>query len=206
CGMTLSTATYSFGNTSSTLTIGWYRNGKKYALAGCTGTYRIELTAGNVGRVHFTFIGKIVDDADVAILAPTFPTTVPPEWANASGLTFDSTSPKVSRLTFDAGVETVMREDPADPTGYVASWIVDRAATATMDPEDVLVGDYDWLTKIKNSTEASLVAVVGTAANNTITITAAKAQPVSATPSDRNKIATLDVTLNLNTAFTILFG
>lgn len=193
CGMSNSSGTFSFVSgpaTLTTLTMALYEMGRVRKLTGAAGTWDIPLKAGEPARINFTFRGLYADDADAAILAPTYPTVLPPRWANTSALSWGAYAPVVSELTVAANNEVVMREDANKTEGYRSAIIVDRKPGGAFQPEAALVATQDWHTILKNSTESALAIVLGTVANNIITINAPKAQVVERDTDQRNKIIT----------------
>lgn len=211
CGMTKSSATFTFGiqDPLKTLTLGLYEHGVLRQLAGCVGSFSIPLESGRYGRIRWRFMGIMQADTDVSVITPTFPTVLPPRFANASALTIAGTTPKVSRCEIDAGNELVMREDASNVAGFRSGVVVDRRSTLTIDPEAVLVATGpDWLTSLLNSTENSFSLVIGTVANNVLTISGSKAQVVEAPSGSRNKLITRNVVTRLlgESPFSIAFS
>ena len=205
CGATESSRVWTFGKTCSPLTMAMYWDGVVEKIVGATGTFVMRYVAGQMTEIDFTFTGKLADDADAAVPAPTFPTVIPPRWAG-NAITLGALTPKCSQFTFDLGNVIAYREDPADSTGYIATHITDRNCTATLDPEADLVATHDPLTLLKASTEVALSVALGSASNNTITLATSKAQIVEAPLGSRNGIVVRNLTLDLNVAPTITFS
>lgn len=197
CGMTKTSTTFAFAVTSTlkTLTIGFYEGGLLRQISGAVGNWTLPLVAGRHARIRFEFLGKEVVDSDVALLSPTLPTVIPPRWANASAVAFGSFTPRLSRLEITAGNQLERREDANDLTGLRSGIIVDRKVRATADPEAALVADRDWQAIYRASTTEAFSCVIGTAANNIMTVAGAAAQVFSRGRGERNKITTEDVTL-----------
>jgi len=198
CGMVATGTSWGFVTGSSTaknLTLVEYLDGTTRTIFGAVGTWTIDLTAGQAGRINFEFIGVYGTDADAALITPTYETTKPPRWGNTSGCTFNSQSLTLNTLNIVAGNEMKLREDANLTAGFKTGIITNRRVTWTADPETVAVATIDWMAAFHNSTEASFTTVVGTASNNVITITMPKAQ-ITSPPNRGNRDGLLTTTLS----------
>lgn len=184
CGGTVSTQTWSFGLTAAPLTIAIYIDGTIRKLVGAMGTFTINLTSGAAGRVQFTFTGKVADDADATLLAPTYESVVPPRFA-AGTASLASYALKASALSIVHGGSIKLREDPADATGYHSAVITNLEPSATVDPEQEALSTKNWQSIKQAGTTGALSVVVGSAANNTQTI-AGTAQVLEDPSGDRD--------------------
>jgi len=183
CGMLETSGSFAFvtgSTTAKTLTVSVYEDGKTRTLYGCVGTWSMALTAGEIGKISFDLVGIYGTDADVALLTPAYPTTLPPRWANASGCAFGAYTPILSSATLAANNTMKLREDANAVSGFKAGIITDRFPTFEIDPETDLVATKNWMSEFLASTRASLAFVLGTATNNVITVTYPKAQITSA--------------------------
>lgn len=199
CGMayTASGQVYAFDTGSTdTLTIGAYVDGVRFLAVGCMGTFTIELRNGEPGRVQFEFIGKYGGKTDAALIAPTYPTVDPPRFASAT-FTIGGYTPIASNLNLSANNQVILRADATDATGYLASYITNREAGGTVDPEDQLVATFDAYGDQLASTEAALSCILGSA-NNRITIAAPKLQFAEVQPGNRDDLLTAEIGFDLN--------
>ena len=207
CDMVDAAGTFTFTRGEKSVTIVFYEDGLKKTLAGCRGTFSIVAEDGAPAMVNFEFTGKYTGEADDTILAPTFPTVIPPT-VKGTTLSFHSVTPKVSRVQIDTNNEVVLREDITDATGYHAAAIVNRKPSIVLDPEAGTVATKDWVAIRNASTAGSLNFVIGSATNNTVTI-AASAVTINRAPSgDRNGILTkaIEGQFNSATPFSIAFS
>lgn len=179
-----------------TLTIGHYKDGKRSLLSGAMGTFTITLETGKVAYITFTFTGKYsTNENDTAIIAPTYPTTLPLRFA-AGAFTWNSVNLCTSSATVDAGNSVVMREcvNASDRSGFESAIVTNRAPVITADPESLLVASQDrdalWLT---SSAQAMAITLNGTA-DSDITIDVPKAQLENKQQGGRNDIQTDDLT------------
>lgn len=151
------------GSNVKTVTLGVYKDGTYYKLAGCAGTAVLRLENGQRAMIDFVFTGIWATPADATILAPTFPTLKAPRFKGSTVTITDGSedwTPKVSEITIDLGNEVVMREDANQASGYAHAIIVDRKVVGTMNPEATLIANQtpeaDWL----NATEKVLSVVL----------------------------------------------
>lgn len=165
------------GSSVKTITIGHYKDGKRIVLSGCMGTFKITAPTGKPAFITFTFTGKYAtNETDTAIIAPTYPTTLPMRFA-AGAITWNSVALKTASVEVDAGNSVIMREDAnaTDRSGYISALVTNRAPMITADPESVLVATQDrdslWLTP----TAAAFSMQIGTTGSSLV-IAAPKAQ------------------------------
>jgi hypothetical protein len=217
CGWVNSTGTFSPksegpGSNVKTITIGHYKDGKLALLSGAMGTFVITCPTGKMAYITFTFTGKYSsNETDTAIIAPTYPSTLPLRFANGA-LTWNSVALCTSQVTIDAGNSVIMREcvNASDRSGFVSALVTNRAPVITADPESELVAtqnrDSLWLTSIAQA----LVCQVG-ATGTSVTINAPKAQLENKQQGNRNDMLTDDLTWlatagsSVDTELTIVF-
>jgi len=160
-----------------TLTLAHYKDGKRALLSGAMGTFKIVCPTGKVAYIEFTFTGKYsTDETTTAIIAPTYPTTLPMRFA-AGALTWNSVALCTSSVEVDAGNSVIMREcvNATDRSGYVSALVTNRAPVITADPESVLLATQNREDKWLTSTPEALSIMVGVTGSS-ITIAAPKAQ------------------------------
>lgn len=202
CGVVESTQVYtprseSPGSNVKTVTIAAYEDGLRKQLSGAVGTFVLNLPSGRMASIDWTFTGVFNAVADVALIAPTYPTAAPLRFADAT-LTYDSVAQIVESVTLDIGNEVVMRESAATAAGYISGIITGRRPTVTMNPESRLVANDDRFGDWLAANEAALSIVLDGPTDSTITIAAPKAQIVNVQEGDRNGIQVDDVEFTLN--------
>ena len=176
-----------------TLTIGGYIDGVYRVLAGCMGTFTIDLPTGRMVKFNWTFQGKWVNPTDVGIIDPTFPTTIPMRMA-AGSVSWDGTNICTENVTVDAGNEVILRECAGELGGIKSALVVNRKPTITANPEMVLVATQNrhnhWLTMDADS----LVITTGGTGENRLVITAPKAQIQNIQQGERSGLLTDEIT------------
>jgi hypothetical protein len=178
-----------------TLTIGHYKDGKRALLSGAMGTFKIVCPTGKLAYIEFTFTGKYsTNETDTAIIAPTYPTTLPMRFA-AGALTWNSVALCTSNVEVDAGNSVVMREcvNATDRSGFVSAIVTNRQPVITADPESVLVATQDREAHWLSSLPYALSITVG-ASGSSIVIAAPKAQLENKQQGNRNDMMTDDLT------------
>lgn len=175
------------------VTIGWYHDGKAYRMWGARGSAVLNMNAGEPGIITMTFQGADWEEVDTALLSPTYETAKPPVFLGAT-LTIDSYSAKVSRLGLDLGNALTLRSDVNQSSGYFSTIITGRRPIITFDPEDVLVATEDFLGNWESGAEMAFSTSIGSAAGNTIGITAPKVQYQAIGISDREEVLVKELT------------
>ena len=100
----------------------------------------------------------------------------------------------MSRLEFDMGNVLALRPDINASSGHKSTVITNRRPTVSFDPEEELAATEDYWASWKAGSLMALSCAIGSAAGNTHTITAPQVQFQEVGPSDRDGIATLDIT------------
>jgi len=171
-----------------TLTIGHFFDGKRRRLAGCMGTFAINLPTGQPATITFTFSGKYIEDeSDQTLLTPTYPTANSLRFA-AGSLTWASANICTSSLTIDAGNQVIMREcvNATDRSGFASALVTNRAPVITGDPESVLVATQDRELQWTSMATGALTATINGPGNSTLVISAPAAQIENNQPGNRN--------------------
>jgi hypothetical protein len=200
-GALLTSRTYSFATptiNTTTLTVGAYQSGWLLSASGVKLNWVLTGKTGEKCMNRFEGTGLWQPPTATAQIAPTYNTTVAPRFAAAT-FTIGAVAEIISDFELNLNNNIVYREDPADVTGYHAACITDRNITFTCAPERKALGTRDWYAAYLAGTEYALNLVIGTAANNIITITAPKMQ-LAAPPKkgSRNGILVDNLTFQLN--------
>jgi hypothetical protein len=181
------------GSDVKTLTIGGYIDGVFRVLAGCMGTFTIDLPTGRMVKFNWTFQGKWINPTAAALITPTFPTTIPMRMA-AGGVSWDSTNICTESVTVDAGNEVILRECAGDLTGIKSALVVNRKPMITANPEMVLMGAQNrhdhWLTMDADP----LTITTGGTDEARLVISAPKAQIQNIQQGERSGLLTDEIT------------
>ncbi len=192
CGLDESTKVYtpcSVHATLETCTIMVFMDGTKKVLRGCMGNFTIEGEAGKQIFLNFEFMGVWVAPTDAAL--PTFaPSAELPLMLESATFTLGGESIKFNTFTFNAGNVLIPRAD-VDAVGGIAYYMIgDRDPTFECDAEFDKIAGFDYYGKWLAGTTAAVSLAMGA----TITLAIPKLQFREVPESDRDGIATLDIT------------
>jgi len=165
-------------------------------IAGAKASSKIVLD--NVGaplRLELEFKGKLVSVTNETPVFPTLAADIIPPPVIGAAISLGGVSQILDKVEVDIGEDVQTRTSPADPTGWIHSYIAARETKATIDPEIQLVATDDVISKLKGGTTGAFSLVAGSAVGNIITITGPKVQIVEAPSGERNGAVTRDVTL-----------
>jgi len=188
-------ATYKPASSSiSSATLAMYMDGKAYKIWGARGTARLLLEAGKPGIISMEFLGADFSETDAALLTSgvSYNAVKPPTFQNAS-LSIDSYAALVSRLEIDFANNLKLREDASASSGHKSCVITNRRPTISFDPENVLVATEDFLGNWRSGSEMAFTTTIGSAAGNTIAVTAPKVQYQDVKLGDREGLSTYDI-------------
>jgi hypothetical protein len=201
CGLTATGRTWAPkteapGTNVKTLTIARYVDGRRVQICGAAGNVKFVAENGKIAMAEFTFTGKYSATADVALVAPTFPTVTPPRTATAT-LTLGGGYPKTGKIEIDLGNDVQMLEDVTDTTaaGYSHAIIVDRKPVISLTREAVLVATYDTFGLWLSGTTAAFAFSFGSGAWNFLAFAAPAVRHLDPSEVDVNGIAGDQVTL-----------
>jgi hypothetical protein len=184
----------------TTVTIVHYEDGIKHLYTGCTGSWAIELIAGQPAVLVFTMSAFIFTRA-TAVSFPTGLTNInrqiPPKFLGAAGgkSRLGLYPAQLRSLTIDAGVETVMPEDPEASQGIGVPVLARRDVTAQLDPFAVVSAAGGNMStsalrysRLQDGATGSLITGLGTSAGNRFAVTLPIVRIVDLTPQDRNDL------------------
>jgi hypothetical protein len=188
----------------------YYGSGSRtilHKLLGCMGTFTLQGTAGQYGKLNFTFTGDWSTPTDVTM--PTgvdYGDVVPPvcelvdiylagrggadPFVCADGLLCDS-------FNLDIANRISLRSSLCDASGYVGSFIGGRQPVCRIDPEVVLEAEHPFWGALESAALKHFYARVGTVAGNRMAIYAPNCQYMGLGYTDRESLRAYDLTLNL---------
>lgn len=152
--------------TIPSVTLYIFRDGKRQILTGCRGMLKGAVMVGEVLKLSMTFVGHHVSETDVSLPTPTYDSTIPLVALSAS-VTFDSFAGVITKIEWDMGTALARPGSINASDGYGEIQITDRNVTGSIDIEDTLVANYDFLTKWKGMNAFVLTTgVIGSTAGN----------------------------------------
>lgn len=196
-GGTLTPRSEAPGSNVKTLTLGGYSDGYFRGLAGAAGTFKITYPAGRMIVIEFDFQGRYLDEDDIALIAPTYPTDKPIRFAGAT-VELANVALAVESVVFDAGNEVKLLEDPVNASGYRFALIVDRQPKITINPEAVLQATQNRWDAWINSTSLTFELDQPGPSTSVFTLDADNCQIVNKQPGDRGKVLIDQIDLACN--------
>lgn len=180
-----------------------YLDGLLYKLLGAVGNMKISGKAGEPVYFDFDKVGIYQDNADSAIVTPTFESNwkTPPQALSVS-FTLDSIATFVLReFNIDMGIPVLNRPDMKAETGYAGFQVGKRNPSGNIILEGVPKATYDFLTKFKSASEVSCTISIGSVAGNKLEISIPKITytNVGIESADGIVVFNVPISLNLNT-------
>lgn len=177
---------------TSVATVTYNQDGTQFKITDALGDIEI---AGDVGKPYiatFTFTGAMVDPADVALLTPTYDTTIPPI-VMGSTITLDGITTNIAAsINWKLGNEITMRDSIAAASGYAGAFHSNRRTTGSFVIEMPTVAADDLWTMLKTPTTGTFSNSAIGAAGNLVQITASVGSYTKLTPGKKNGLATIE--------------
>lgn len=182
-----------------TVTVYAYKDGMQWKFTGCQGTWSIELSTGGLGFLTFTLRGQVTSFATAAIVAWTRSATLPtqPRWV-AGKCRLGGALAQPRRLMFDAGVQTVLPDNPEATEGYDPAVPINRDSQGSIDPLMNTASVVALYNAFKAGTAMTLMAQIGSAAGNRFMLIAPQAKFTGFNPGARDGLATHDISFQLD--------
>lgn len=170
-----------------TISIDVFEDGNKKSLAGAAGTWTIESDVGMPAKLKWEFKGVWQPKVAAALPSVTLIEQLP---MKMTAFTLGAAAVNISKysLALNAKVEYVRDGIEA---GVINGLVVQTDPELSIDPEDQLVGDYDWNGLWLAGTVAAVVMTFSDG-TDTATLTMAKVVAKELKGGDREDIKTYD--------------
>jgi hypothetical protein len=180
-------------STHKTVTIG-YKEGGNYRIAkGCRGTFSLDLTAGQYGKLTFNMKGRISSESAAAAPTPSFETTVPRPFVGATFVIGSFAAP-ISKLMLDVQNNVVVSPNPNDAEGFGEIRIVGRNTKGSVDPERELISTKDYVALFRaGTTQAIQTGTIGSVAGNRFALAIPLAYFRNPAAGARDEVLTYDI-------------
>lgn len=190
---TTSVAYAPISGTQESATLHFYEDGTRMTLTGCRGSVTFTLEVGNKIMANFTFTGHFAGPTDVALVTPTYNSTVPPIYINAA-FQIGSYGAIIQALEVDLGISVQTPPDVTEADGYGEVLVTSRDVQGSFNPQQTLVATKDFMTAFRNGTAEALDSgVVGTTAGNRVRFQMPKVYYRNITPSEREGVQAYDL-------------
>ena len=174
------------------LTIYVYEDGLLTKLLGCRGTCDFTGEAGARLMAAFTFTGHFSGPTDVALVTPTYDSTVPPILI-AGNLDLAGYGPIVQAFNFTPGLTVEIPPDLNAADGYSEVLITGRDVNGSINPEQVPVATQDFMADFKAGTTVALDSGAFGAAGNIFQITMPALYYRGLNPGEREGVLMYDL-------------
>ncbi len=183
---------YRLGSSEKTATIYVWLDGALVKLVSGMGNAKINLTAGDIGKIEFTFKGLYLTPEDVSR-----PTNVPnaplPPIVKSAGLSLGGYAPVAQSVSLDFGNDVKLRENLNAPDGYSFAYIAGRNPTGSIDPDAFSRSAHDVWAKLESGSTEPLELTVGDVAGNKVKISCPAIQYTSIEYGERDGLLTMPV-------------
>jgi len=173
-----------------TCTIYFYADGMRWRFTGCLGTWSLDLTTGGIGQLTFDLVGNFVDYSATALptgwnnfIRPTAPRFV------AGACRLNGAVARVRALSIQAGVATVLPENPEALEGYDPAVPVERNVAGSLDPLMDTTVSVSRFSNFRNGTNMILGAILGSTAGNRFVLVMPSIRATAMNPGDRGSLA-----------------
>ncbi len=180
------------------VTLALYMDGMLSKLWGARGTVSLNLSAGQPGRLGFSFTGADFEMSDAAMLTGVAYDSTEPEVFLSANFSVDSYSALIEKLDLDIANTLQLRSDVNKESGYSSTLLTGRRPAGSLDPELTLVADYDWYSKWLNGSEGALSTTLGATAGNIVSLSAPKCRYTKLGLAERGRARTLGADFELN--------
>jgi hypothetical protein len=173
-----------------TCTIYFFADGMRWRFTGCLGTWSLDLTTGGIGQLSFDLVGTFLDYSATAlptgwntVIRPTAPRFV------AGACRMNGAIARVRALSVQAGVATVLPENPEALEGYDPAVPVERDVAGSLDPLMDTTVSVARFNNFRNGTNMSLGAILGSTAGNRFAVVLPSIRATAMNPGDRGSLA-----------------
>jgi len=173
-------------------------DGILYKCVGCVGDVEIDLNAGEVGKLNWTFKGLYVLPTDIPLTTPTFDSTVP-VIVKSTVMTFGNYQAIIEKLNLKLNNVIAERPDFNTTDGIKGFAITGRNPEASMTVEAVIMSttNANFLSYFDTRAVKALSFVLGTISGNIVTILATYGYLRPPKIGDREGIRTFEIPFQL---------
>ena len=186
CGFSLSTQTYDDDGDGTTdrveyvlkptsdniasLTFYAYLDGLLYKVVGARGNVQISVEANQIGKMQFNFTGLYIKPEDAIFPNVPCESAIAPPLIKNVNLTMGGYAPILSSFEVNMNNDLTQRDDMNSAEGVREVIITGRRPEVTLNPDLMLVSEYDVWQKFENGEPQSIQAQFGSEIGNKIRI------------------------------------
>lgn len=188
------------GSTVPSGTGALYMDGVKKLLYGARGNAMIECVAGEPVFLGFEVEGVYGGVTDVALLSPTYESTIPIAFLNTQA-SLHELEAIFTQLSLNMQNVLSRRTSARSANGILSVKLTDRNPVGSIDPEMELVADHDFYGRHAAGTVGRVYAELPSSnAGEKITIAAPRVQYMNLAEGEQDRRAILNIDLELKTA------
>lgn len=175
------------------LTLYFYEDGTLVKMTGCRGSVSFNLEVGNKIMASFEFTGHFSGPTDVALVTPTYDSTVPAVYIN-SAFEIGSYGAIIQALEVNLGISVQIPPDVTAADGYGEVLVGSRDVQGSFNPQQTLVATKNFMAAFKaGTTEALDSGVVGATAGNRVRFQLPAVYYRNIAPSEREGVLAYDL-------------
>jgi hypothetical protein len=177
------------------LTLYFHHDGHLHKVLGARGTMTLSITAKQIPKFMFRFLGLYVSPTATADATPTltgFQTPLSVGKVNTPTFSLHAFSGKLQSFTLEQGATVVHRE----LVGEESVQITDRRSTGSILIEEPPIGTKNFYAAAAAETLAALEIVHGTTAGNIVEVDAANVQVLTPAKQEMDALTMLAMGLN----------
>jgi hypothetical protein len=177
-----------------------YIDGAHWRFVGCVGSWSLELTTGGIGFLSFDLQAQFAAYSGAAVPGNWVPSTLQPPRFVSGRCQLNRALARSRTLTLNAGVNTVLPDNPEAPQGYDAALPVSRASGGSIDPLTDTVSSFNLFTAFQAGTPMPLMAKIGNTAGNRFLVIMPSIKASGFAPGDRDSLAQDSITFTSDLA------
>lgn len=187
---------------TKTLTIYCYYDGLLLKFTGCAGSWSLELPTGGIGNLSFDLVGTLVaapSTASVPSAALGITRQTPPRFV-AGRLQLNKGPAQTRSLSINAGVTTILPDDPEASEGTGAALATKRAIGGSLDPYMNTTLTPARFAAFQAGTLVTLEAIIGSTAGNRFLLTLPAIRKTAMNPQARDNLGVDAITFQASGA------
>lgn len=171
-----------------TCTVYIYIDGAHWRFVGCVGTWSLELATGGIGFLSFDLQAQFAAYSGAAVPGNWVPSVLQPPRFAGGRCQLNRALARSRTLTLNAGVNTVLPDNPEAPQGYDAALPVSRTTGGSIDPLTDTVSSFALFNAFQSGQPMPLMARIGSSPGNRFLAVMPSVKASGFTPGDRDSL------------------
>jgi hypothetical protein len=184
-----------------TATLYFYADGLRWRFTGAVGSWSVELTSGGIAMLTLTMRAQFIDTATAALPAGWNTGNPPTPPTFQGGLCqLNNSVAQVRTLSFDAGVNVVLPDNPETASGVDAAVPIERAMGGRLDPLMNVSSYVALFNAFRAGTPMPLGAIIGTSPGNRFLLMSPAVKVLQNDPGNREGLGANQMTFRADGA------